>query len=69
MLLGMNYARELCEARDNCCTQFLERSDILQITVFHCIVLDNTIMQLILSRNGYFGSLNGAVGVYLTPLL
>ena len=46
MLLCMNYARELCEARDNCCTQFRERSDILRITVFHCIVLDNTIMQL-----------------------
>ena len=24
--------RELCEARDNCCPQFLDRSDILHVT-------------------------------------
>ena len=26
-----NTIRELCEARDNCCTQFFDRGELLQI--------------------------------------
>ena len=37
------------------------------LTVFFCRVVIRLCLTLL--RSGYFGSLNGAVGVYMTPLL
>ena len=47
-------------------TKYNLRRNLLVVPAVNHVYVENL---LILSRSGYFGSLNGAVGVYLTPLL